>query len=112
MKVNKPPVPTTTATTTTTTQTTTTSTQTVGTGNTTVQVGMFEYRFELSTQTVPSGQVTFVITNKGQETHNFWINGVKAGTIIGPGKRRRTRSRFRPSSTPMSVTSRSMQIAA
>ena len=85
VKVNKPPVPTTTTTTTTTTQTTTTSTQSVGTGNTTVQVGMFEYRFELSTQTVPSGQVTFVITNKGQETHNFSINGVKAGTIIGPG---------------------------
>ena len=88
VKVAKPPVPTTTTTTTTTTQTTTTSgsTSTVGTGNTTVQVGMFEYRFELSTQTVPSGQVTFVITNKGQETHNFSINGVKAGTILSPGQ--------------------------
>jgi plastocyanin len=84
VKVAKPPVPTTT-TTTTTTQTTTTSTATVGNVASTVQVGMFEYRFELSTQSVPSGQVTFVITNKGQETHNFSINGVKVGTIIGPG---------------------------
>jgi nitrite reductase (NO-forming) len=84
VKVAKPPVPTTT-TTTTTTQTTTTSTATVGNVASTVQVGMFEYRFELSTQSVPSGQVTFVITNKGKETHNFSINGVKAGTIIGPG---------------------------
>jgi plastocyanin len=84
VKVAKPPVPTTT-TTTTTTPPTTTLTGTVGNAQTTVQVGMFEYRFDLSTQTVPSGQVTFVITNKGQETHNFSINGVKAGTIIGPG---------------------------
>jgi plastocyanin len=86
VKVVKPPVTTTTATTTTTTtQTTTTSTGTVGTTATTVEVGMFEYRFELSTQTVRSGQVTFHIVNKGAETHNFSINGVKAGTIIGPG---------------------------
>lgn len=47
---------------------------------------MFEYRFDLSQTTVPSGQVTFVITNKGAEVHNFSINGVKAGAIIGPGK--------------------------
>ena len=60
---------------------------------------MFEYRFDLSTQTVPSGQVTFVITNKGQETHNFSINGVKAGTILARARPRRTRSRSRPSST-------------
>jgi len=85
VKVNKPPVPTTTTTATTTTQTTTTSTSTVGTTATTVEVGMFEYRFDLSTQTVRSGQVTFHIVNKGSETHNFSINGVKAGTIIGPG---------------------------
>jgi plastocyanin len=46
---------------------------------------MFEYRFDLSQTTVPSGQVTFVITNKGNEPHNFSINGVKAGTILSPG---------------------------
>jgi uncharacterized cupredoxin-like copper-binding protein len=80
---------TTTTTTTTTATTTTTTTPTVtgpvGTANTTVQVGMFEYRFDLSQSTIPSGQVTFVITNKGQEVHNFSINGVKAGAIISPG---------------------------
>ena len=87
VKVAKPVVTTTTTTTTTTQQTTTTnSTATVGSGNTTVQVGMFEYRFDLSQQTVPSGQVTFVITNKGQEVHNFSINGLKAGQLLQPGQ--------------------------
>ena len=61
-------------------------TGTVGTGNTTVTVGMFEYGFNLSQKTVPSGQVTFVITNNGSETHNFSVNGVKAGAVIGPGQ--------------------------
>jgi plastocyanin len=46
---------------------------------------MFEYRFDLSQQTVPSGQVTFVISNKGSEVHNFSIVGVKAGTLLSPG---------------------------
>jgi uncharacterized cupredoxin-like copper-binding protein len=75
----------TTTTASTTTQTTTT-TGTVGTGNTTVQVGMFEYRFDLSQATVPSGKVTFVITNKGSEVHNFDITGVKAGAFLSPGQ--------------------------
>lgn len=84
VKVVKPPPPTTT---TTTTQTTTTrQTGTVGPGNTTVQVGMFEYRFDMSQTTIPSGQVTFVITNKGSEVHNFTINGVKNGTLLSPGQ--------------------------
>jgi uncharacterized cupredoxin-like copper-binding protein len=69
-----------------TTTTTPPPTGTIGTGNTTVTVGMFEYGFNLSTRSMPSGQVTFVITNNGSETHNFSINGVKAGTIIGPGQ--------------------------
>ncbi len=57
----------------------------VGTANTTVQVGMFEYSFALSTSTIPSGQVTFVITNKGSEVHNFAIVGKKAGALLPPG---------------------------
>lgn len=85
VKVAKPPV-TTTTTQTTTTQTTTTQTGTVGGANTTVQVGMFEYRFDLSQTTIPSGQVTFVITNKGSEVHNFTINGVHAGKLLSPGQ--------------------------
>ena len=54
-------------------------TGTVGTGNTTVQVGMFEYGYNLSQQSVPSGQVTFVIRNNGSEVHNFSVQGVKVG---------------------------------
>jgi uncharacterized cupredoxin-like copper-binding protein len=82
------PPPPTTAPTTTTTATTTPPpppTGPVGTANTTVQVGMFEYRFDLSQTTIPSGQVTFVITNKGSEVHNFSIAGGKSGTLLAPG---------------------------
>jgi uncharacterized cupredoxin-like copper-binding protein len=60
-------------------------TGTVGTGNTTVQVGMFEYGYNLSQQSVPSGTVTFVIRNNGSEVHNFSVQGVKVGTILNPG---------------------------
>jgi plastocyanin len=68
-----------------TTTVTTTTTTTVPGPATTVTVDMFEYRFALSQTSVPSGQVTFVITNRGSETHNFDIAGVKAGTILAPG---------------------------
>src|SRR5580765_310232 len=81
------PPPTTTVTTATPTTTTTpTVTGPIGTAQTTVNVGMFEYRFDLDKTTVPSGQVTFVITNKGQAVHNFTINGVKTGTLLSPGQ--------------------------
>jgi uncharacterized cupredoxin-like copper-binding protein len=66
--------------------TTTTTTTTVPGPATTVQVDMFEYRFDLSQPTLPSGTVTFVITNKGDVVHNFDIAGVRAGAIIGPGQ--------------------------
>jgi uncharacterized cupredoxin-like copper-binding protein len=69
-----------------TTTTTPPPTGTVGSGNTTVTVGMFEYGFNLSQKSLPSGQVTFVITNNGSEVHNFALPGVKAGAIIGPGQ--------------------------
>jgi uncharacterized cupredoxin-like copper-binding protein len=82
------PVTTSTTTQTTTTTTTTTpTTTTVVTGpSTTITVGMFEYRFDLSQTTVPSGQITFVITNKGSEVHNFDITGVKTGALLAPGQ--------------------------
>jgi nitrite reductase (NO-forming) len=70
---------------TTTQQTTTTSTVPVGTAQTTVTVNMVEYAFQLSQSTIPSGQVTFVINNKGNEVHNFAILGNKAGAQIAPG---------------------------
>ena len=82
----KPPPPPTTATTTTQQTTTTTNTNPVGTAKTTVTVNMVEYAFQLSQSSIPSGQVTFVINNKGNEVHNFAILGNKAGAQIGPGK--------------------------
>jgi uncharacterized cupredoxin-like copper-binding protein len=81
--VTPPPTQTTTPTT---TPPPTTTTGPIGSGHTTVQVGMFEYRFDLSQSTMPSGQVTFVITNKGQQVHNFDILGVKVGKLLSPGQ--------------------------
>jgi plastocyanin len=69
---------------TTTAATTTAATTTVAT--TTIAVDMFEYRFELSQNTVPHGPVTFVITNQGSGTHNFDITGLKAGAFLSPGQ--------------------------
>ena len=79
------PPPSSTPSTTTTPPTTTTSTVPVGTAKTTVTVNMVEYAFQLSQTTVPSGQVTFVIKNSGNEEHNFNLEGVKAGTLLAPG---------------------------
>jgi uncharacterized cupredoxin-like copper-binding protein len=87
--VAKPAVapPTSSAPTTTTQPTTTapTSTVPVGTAKTTVTVNMVEYAFQLSQLSIPSGQITFVINNKGNEVHNFAILGNKAGAQIAPG---------------------------
>jgi len=82
----KPVATTTVKTTTTTTTTTPPPTGTVGNANTTVQVGMFEYGYNLSQSSVPSGQVTFVIKNNGNEVHNFTVQGVKVGTLLNPGQ--------------------------
>jgi uncharacterized cupredoxin-like copper-binding protein len=81
----KPPPVTTTVTTTTQPTTTTVNTTPVGTAKTTVNVNMVEYAFQLSQSTMPSGQITFVIKNSGNEIHNFAILGNKAGAQIGPG---------------------------
>jgi uncharacterized cupredoxin-like copper-binding protein len=87
LAVGTRPTGTTTQTTTTTVTTpTTTTTPTVTGPSTTVNVDMFEYRFDLSQATIPSGTVTFVIRNRGQEPHNFDIGNVKAGAILGPGQ--------------------------
>ena len=79
------PPPVTTTVTTTQPTTTTVNTNPVGTAKTTVNVNMVEYAFQLSQSTIPSGQVTFVIKNSGNEIHNFAILGNKAGAQIGPG---------------------------
>jgi len=74
-----------TATTTTTTTTTTTIPTACSNPTTTVMVGMFEYRFELSANSVPAGCIQFVITNKGAEGHNFDLAGVKVGALLASG---------------------------
>lgn len=81
-----PPPPVTTTTTTTQTTTTTVPTGTVGTASTTVHVSMFEYGFTLDKSSVPSGQVTFVISNDGKEVHNFDVESIKAGAYLNPGQ--------------------------
>jgi nitrite reductase (NO-forming) len=78
--VKAPPPPTTTTTT-----TTTTPTNSPGPGGT-VQVSMFEYGFTFSPATIPSGNVTFVLTDTGTVTHNLDIQGVKAGPFLNPGQ--------------------------
>ena len=83
--VAPPKVTTTTRTTTTTTTTPPPPTGPIGNANTTVRVDMFEYRFDMSQTSIPSGQVTFVITNRGGEVHNFSIAGGRAGALLAPG---------------------------
>lgn len=78
--VAAPPPPTTS-----TGSTSTSPTASVGNAKTTVTVNMVEYAFQLSQTTIPSGQVTFIVKNSGAEAHNFDINGVHSGAIIGPG---------------------------
>lgn len=59
----------------------------VGTANTTVAVGLFDASngqgwFVLSQTTIPSGMVTFVITNNCLVRCSFDLVGVKAGAIL------------------------------
>jgi uncharacterized cupredoxin-like copper-binding protein len=42
-------------------------------GTTTVEASLSEFRIGLSQQTVPSGKVTFIVTNKGTMAHQFVI---------------------------------------
>ena len=68
--------------------TTTTAPQstTVGTADTTVTVNMFDTggppRHVLSQTTMPSGMVTFVITNKCEDLCSFDLEGIKAGALL------------------------------
>ena len=54
----------------------------------TVQVNMFEYGFTLNPAVIPSGNVTFVMTNTGNIVHNLDIQGVVggAGAFAQPGQ--------------------------
>jgi len=78
-----------------TTTTKTTTTTTVAAGQcaqtaraTTVNVGMIDFAFNMSTTNIPCGNVTFNTTNTGEAPHNFTVLGVGAagvGPIINPG---------------------------
>jgi len=81
--VKPPPITSTTGTTATTT--TTPPPTSCANPSTTVTVGMFEYRYVLSQTSVPAGCIQFAITNRGLETHNFDLAGVKQGAILAPG---------------------------
>jgi len=70
---------------TTSTTTTTTTTTFPGPGGT-VQVSLFEYGFTFTPATVPSGNVTFVMSNNGSVTHNLDIMGTTPGPFLDPGK--------------------------
>ena len=72
--------PITTSTSTTSTSTTTTS---VPGPATTVNVNMIDYAYQMSATTIPQGTVTFVITNKGNEIHNFDLQGKHVGALLG-----------------------------
>jgi hypothetical protein len=43
-------------------------------------------RFVLSQKTIPSGMVTFVITNHCFDQCSFDLEGIKAGAILNPGQ--------------------------
>jgi uncharacterized cupredoxin-like copper-binding protein len=81
--VAAPPPPRTTPTT---TKTTTTTTTTPLPPPGTVQVAMFEFGFRFTPSTIPAGTVTFVMRNTGTTTHNFDIEGVKAGPLLDAGQ--------------------------
>jgi nitrite reductase (NO-forming) len=66
--------------------TTTTTTTTVTGPSSTINVSMTEYHFTLSQTTVPQGNVTFVIRNDGQQTHNFDLEGKHIGAFLDPGQ--------------------------
>jgi uncharacterized cupredoxin-like copper-binding protein len=70
---------------------TTTTTPACTTPTTTVTVGMREYAFDLSQggpgeAPIPAGCTQFNIRDNGSETHNFDIQGVRAGAILTPGQ--------------------------
>ena len=81
----------TTPTTTTPTPASTTSTVPVGNVQTTVDVSITEFKFTLTVNgqpvsSVPSGQVTFVITNNGRVSHNFDLEGFHDGVLLSHGQ--------------------------
>jgi len=52
---------------------------------TAVSVSASEFKFVLSTTSVPAGETVFTVVNRGKVAHNFWIDG-NATPLIAPGK--------------------------
>jgi uncharacterized cupredoxin-like copper-binding protein len=52
---------------------------------TAVAVTASEFKFTLSTTSLPHGETVFTVVNRGTIAHNFWING-KATPLISPGQ--------------------------
>ena len=66
----------------------------VRSGATQVTVAMTEFRFILSTRSVPTGAVVFRLVNRGHVAHDFKIAGKKSA-LIAPAKRGLLRVVFR-----------------
>jgi uncharacterized cupredoxin-like copper-binding protein len=56
-----------------------------GTPTAAVNVTASEFKFTLSTTSVPHGNVVFTVINKGKLAHDFSING-KTSPLVSPGK--------------------------
>jgi plastocyanin len=73
-----------------TTTSSSTTTGAVGNASTTVSVEMFDSSlpgfFKLSQASIPSGMVTFEITNKCNDQCSFDLVGIKAGAILNSGQ--------------------------
>jgi plastocyanin len=71
---------------------------------TSVAVTTKEFRFVLSTKSVPKGTVTFNVVNKGKIPHDFKIDGKKTA-LIPPGKKATLQVTFaKPGSYPYLCT--------
>jgi uncharacterized cupredoxin-like copper-binding protein len=84
-----PPTPTLTTPPTTTTAPYAPPTGPVGTANATITVEIFDTGFVFTPPTMPSGMVTFVITNKCRALPSicsFDLEGIKAGAHLNPGQ--------------------------
>ena len=49
------------------------------------EIALGEWALTPEAESIRPGRATFVITNRGQEIHNFSISGVKNGAFINPG---------------------------
>ena len=70
---------------------------------TTVKVTAKDFSFQLSSQSVAHGRVTFVIKNTGKTAHDFWIAG-HTSKIVQPGSSTRLTVRLKTGRYPYRCT--------